>query len=152
GAIQGAHARVFCSHGVHSKRRWVSAPRLPCEPHALDGPPAPKQYGDKEEPCPRDSPCSRHPLRLESPHRWHRPPSPSAAGRRPPPPPRPRPPPRAEPGASTPPSIAQIDLRPPPGRTYFQSEREWREEFIYFLMVGPFQDDQGRARAARERW
>ncbi|HYS93214.1 MAG TPA: alpha-amylase family glycosyl hydrolase [Candidatus Acidoferrales bacterium] len=52
-------------------------------------------------------------------------------------------------GTSTPTSIAQIDLRPPPGRTYFQSEREWREEFIYFLMVDRFHDDQPRACAPR---
>src|SRR5437870_9636748 len=52
---------------------------------------------------------------------------------------------RAEAAASTPTSIAQIDLAPPPGRTYFQSEREWREEFIYFLMVDRFHDDQPRA-------
>jgi hypothetical protein len=60
GAIQGTDARVFCCHGAHSKRRPGSAPRPPCEPHALDGPTAPKQYGDKEEPCPRDSPRPRH--------------------------------------------------------------------------------------------
>src|ERR1700682_5678398 len=46
---------------------------------------------------------------------------------------------------STPTSIAQIDLTPPLGRTYFQSEREWREEFIYFLLVDRFHDDQPRA-------
>jgi glycosidase len=51
----------------------------------------------------------------------------------------------AEAGATTPTSIAQIDLRPPPGRTYFQSAREWREEFIYFLMVDRFHDDQARS-------
>ncbi|HZE35435.1 MAG TPA: hypothetical protein VE482_02970, partial [Candidatus Eisenbacteria bacterium] len=56
---------------------------------------------------------------------------------------------QAEGGASTPTSIAQIDLRPPPGRTYFQCEREWREEFIYFLMVDRFHDDQPRACAPR---
>src|SRR6266851_5681224 len=47
--------------------------------------------------------------------------------------------------AGTPTSIAQIDLAPPPGRTYFQSEREWREEFHYFPMVDRFHDDQPRA-------
>lgn len=46
---------------------------------------------------------------------------------------------------STPTSISQIDLTPPPGKTYFQTEREWREEFIYFLMVDRFHDDQPRA-------
>jgi len=49
----------------------------------------------------------------------------------------------------TPTSIAQIDLTPPRGRTYFQSEREWREEFIYFLMVDRFHDDLPRACVSR---
>jgi len=57
---------------------------------------------------------------------------------------RPRTTSRAVAAPSMPTSIAQIDLRPPPGRTYFQSEREWREEFIYFLMVDRFHDDQAR--------
>jgi alpha-amylase len=38
-------------------------------------------------------------------------------------------------------SIAEIDLRPIPGKSYVSIEREWREEFIYFLMVDRFQDD-----------
>lgn len=46
---------------------------------------------------------------------------------------------------STPTSIAQVDLTPPRRRTYFQSEREWREEFIYFLLVDRFHDDKPRA-------
>src|SRR6266545_6949806 len=46
---------------------------------------------------------------------------------------------------SAPTSIAQIDLAPPPARTYFQGEREWREEVIYFLMVDRFHDEQPRA-------
>jgi alpha-amylase len=41
-------------------------------------------------------------------------------------------------------AIADLDLTPPPGRVYFQTEREWREEFIYFLMVDRFHDDQAR--------
>jgi hypothetical protein len=36
---------------------------------------------------------------------------------------------------SDPISIEDIDLRPLPGKRYFSIEREWREEFIYFLMV-----------------
>lgn len=32
---------------------------------------------------------------------------------------------------STPRAIADLDLTPPPGRVYFQTERQWREEFIY---------------------
>ncbi len=42
-------------------------------------------------------------------------------------------------------SIAQIDLSPIPGKTYFTLVREWREEFIYFLLVDRFQDDTPRA-------
>ncbi|MBO0696958.1 MAG: hypothetical protein J2P46_01060 [Zavarzinella sp.] len=42
-------------------------------------------------------------------------------------------------------SVADVDLRPVPGKTYFSSTREWREEFIYFLMVDRFHDDQTRA-------
>jgi glycosidase len=42
-------------------------------------------------------------------------------------------------------SISAIDLSPIPGKQYFSLEREWREEFIYFLMVDRFHDDQRRA-------
>ncbi len=41
-------------------------------------------------------------------------------------------------------SITQIDLAALPGKTYFDIDREWREEFIYFLMVDRFQDDLPR--------
>ena len=41
-------------------------------------------------------------------------------------------------------SIADIDLAPLPGFTYFTSDREWREEFIYFLLVDRFHDDTAR--------
>ncbi len=41
-------------------------------------------------------------------------------------------------------SIQEIDLSPVPGKTYVNFEREWREEFIYFLMVDRFHDDQAR--------
>ena len=41
-------------------------------------------------------------------------------------------------------SIDQIDLKPKPGKSYFNIIREWREEFIYFLMVDRFHDDQPR--------
>jgi glycosidase len=37
-------------------------------------------------------------------------------------------------------SIDDVDLTPLPGKTYFDLNREWREEFIYFLMVDRFQD------------
>jgi len=38
-------------------------------------------------------------------------------------------------------SVQDIDLTPLPGKTYFSLTREWREEFIYFLLVDRFQDD-----------
>ena len=38
-------------------------------------------------------------------------------------------------------SIHDIDLRPIPGKTYCNIDREWREEFIYFLLVDRFHDD-----------
>jgi alpha-amylase len=41
-------------------------------------------------------------------------------------------------------SINEIDLAPLSGKTYFDIDREWREEFIYFLMVDRFQDDGPR--------
>ncbi|HEX3903708.1 MAG TPA: alpha-amylase family glycosyl hydrolase [Polyangia bacterium] len=37
-------------------------------------------------------------------------------------------------------SVAAVDLSPLPGKTYVNIEREWREEFIYFLMVDRFHD------------
>ena len=44
-------------------------------------------------------------------------------------------------------SLSDIDLSPLPGKHYFSTEREWREEFIYFLMVDRFHDDQLRVPA-----
>jgi glycosidase len=41
-------------------------------------------------------------------------------------------------------SVSQIDLPPLPGKRYFSLDREWREEFIYFLMVDRFHDDAAR--------
>jgi glycosidase len=41
-------------------------------------------------------------------------------------------------------NIRDIDLSPLPGKSYFNTDREWREEFIYFLMVDRFQDDANR--------
>lgn len=41
-------------------------------------------------------------------------------------------------------SIDQIDLHPKPGKHYTNIDREWREEFIYFLMVDRFHDDVAR--------
>jgi alpha-amylase len=44
-------------------------------------------------------------------------------------------------------SIRDLDLTPLPGKRYFSSTREWREEFIYFLLVDRFHDDTDRAPA-----
>jgi alpha-amylase len=41
-------------------------------------------------------------------------------------------------------TLAELDLSPVPGKLYFNSDREWREEFIYFLMVDRFHDDTVR--------
>ena len=38
-------------------------------------------------------------------------------------------------------SVKELDLSPIPGKKYFTVDREWREEFIYFLIVDRFQDD-----------
>lgn len=40
-------------------------------------------------------------------------------------------------------SVYALDLTPPAGKTFFNCEREWREEFIYFLLVDRF-DDGGK--------
>jgi glycosidase len=42
-------------------------------------------------------------------------------------------------------SIQEVNLAPLPGKTYFSIDREWREEFIYFLLVDRFHDDSVRA-------
>jgi glycosidase len=41
-------------------------------------------------------------------------------------------------------SIQEVDLAPLPGKTYFSTTREWREEFIYFLLVDRFHDGSPR--------
>jgi alpha-amylase len=41
-------------------------------------------------------------------------------------------------------SVYDLDLSVPADRTYFNSEREWREEFIYFLLVDRFADAASR--------
>lgn len=41
-------------------------------------------------------------------------------------------------------SIDQVDLPPIPDKTYTSFTREWREEFIYFLLVDRFQDSTVR--------
>src|SRR5438132_14341843 len=45
----------------------------------------------------------------------------------------------------TPTRVQDIDLAPLPGKTYFNTNREWREEFIYFLLVDRFHDTRVRA-------
>lgn len=42
-------------------------------------------------------------------------------------------------------SVKDLDLSPIPGKRYCNIDREWREEFIYFLMVDRFHDSQARA-------
>lgn len=44
-------------------------------------------------------------------------------------------------------SISELDLSPIPGKKYWHNHREWREEFIYFLMVDRFHDDRNRTPA-----
>jgi alpha-amylase len=44
----------------------------------------------------------------------------------------------------SPTKASDIDLTPIPGKQYFNLTREWREEFIYFLMIDRFHDDQAR--------
>jgi len=46
--------------------------------------------------------------------------------------------------STSPRSIKELDLRPIPGKQYWNTCREWREEFIYFLMVDRFHDDRER--------
>jgi glycosidase len=47
-------------------------------------------------------------------------------------------------------SIREIDLRPVPGKAYWSCPREWREEFIYFLLVDRFHDGRERTPTAGE--
>src|SRR3989442_8181833 len=46
---------------------------------------------------------------------------------------------------SFPTSIAELDLEPIPGKTYWNCERKLPEEFIYFLMVDRFHDNRNRS-------
>jgi len=48
---------------------------------------------------------------------------------------------------TAPTNAADIDLSPVPGKRYFSLVREWREEFIYFLLIDRFHDDQARTPA-----
>jgi alpha-amylase len=42
-------------------------------------------------------------------------------------------------------SIRDIDLSPLPGKSYFNLTREWREEFVYFVLIDRFHDSSDRA-------
>ena len=42
-------------------------------------------------------------------------------------------------------AVTDLDLSPTPGKAYFNITREWREEFIYFLLVDRFHDDSPRS-------
>ncbi len=43
-------------------------------------------------------------------------------------------------------SIKDINLSPKPGKQYWKNcHREWREEFIYFLLVDRFHDNAQRS-------
>lgn len=42
-------------------------------------------------------------------------------------------------------SVASLDLSPLPRKTYWSVDREWREDFIYFLLVDRFDDNTVRA-------
>lgn len=49
-------------------------------------------------------------------------------------------------------SLSEIDLAPIPGKHYWHCNREWREEFIYFMLVDRFHDDlQRKPVSSRER-
>jgi len=41
-------------------------------------------------------------------------------------------------------SIRDIDLSPQTGKAYFNLAREWREEFVYFVLVDRFHDSKNR--------
>ncbi len=41
-------------------------------------------------------------------------------------------------------SVREIDFSPLPGKSYWSVNREWREEFIYFLLVDRFHDGRPR--------
>lgn len=48
---------------------------------------------------------------------------------------------------TSPRSVSELDLSPIPGKAYWDCGREWREEFIYFLMVDRFHDGRERRSA-----
>ena len=45
-------------------------------------------------------------------------------------------------------SVREIDFSPIPGKSYWNVDREWREEFIYFLLVDRFHDGRPRTAAS----
>jgi hypothetical protein len=46
-------------------------------------------------------------------------------------------------------SLKDVALSPLAGKVYFNSDREWREEFIYFAMTDRFQDSANRVPPTR---
>jgi hypothetical protein len=46
---------------------------------------------------------------------------------------------------ASPTKASDIDLTPIPGKQYFNLTREWREEFIYFVLIDRFHDNVVRA-------
>ena len=48
-------------------------------------------------------------------------------------------------------AVTGLDLSSVPGKTYFNITREWREEFIYFLMVDRFHDETPRSPTLQPR-
>jgi alpha-amylase len=50
---------------------------------------------------------------------------------------------------TAPTSLGEIDLSPVPGKTYFTLGREWREEFIYFVVTDRFHDGNPRTRLSQ---
>jgi len=45
-------------------------------------------------------------------------------------------------------SVREIDFSPIAGKSYWNVDREWREEFIYFLLVDRFHDGRPRTSAS----
>jgi glycosidase len=46
---------------------------------------------------------------------------------------------------ANPTNASDIDLTPIPGKQYFNLAREWREEFIYFVLIDRFHDNAARS-------
>ena len=53
--------------------------------------------------------------------------------------------------ADSPRSVRELDFSPIPGKRYWSTSREWREEFIYFLLVDRFHDGKDRRAGPHRR-